>query len=103
MKKLYKNIALEYASILNKNGINVYALYLFGSRIKGTNTKYSDLNTCVVSKDFGKDKIEDTANLYFYTKDATPLIEPHPLSLKDFKDKSNDFAQEIQKTGIRII
>ena len=103
MKKLYKNIALKYASILNKNGINVDALYLFGSRIKGINSKYSDLDTCIVSKNFGKDKIKNTADLYFYTKNASPMIEPHPFSLTDFNDKSNDFAKEIQRTGIQII
>ncbi|PIU73581.1 hypothetical protein COS78_01550 [Candidatus Shapirobacteria bacterium CG06_land_8_20_14_3_00_40_12] len=103
MKKIYKNIALKYASILNKNGINVDALYLFGSRIKGTNDKYSDLDTCIVSKSFGEDRVKNSADLYFYTKNASPLIEPHPFSLTDFKDKSNDFAQEIQKTGVRII
>jgi len=103
MKKIYKNIALKYASILNKNGINVDAMYLFGSRIKGTNTKYSDLDTCIVSKNFGKDKIKNTADLYFYTKNASPMIEPHPFSPTDFNDKSNDFAKEIQRTGIQII
>jgi predicted nucleotidyltransferase len=103
MKKLYKNIALKYASILNKNGISVDAMYLFGSRIKGTNTKNSDLDTCIVSKNFGKDKIKNTADLYFYTKNASPMIEPHPFSLTDFNDKSNDFAREIQRTGIQII
>ena len=100
---MYRNIALKYASILNKNGISVDALYLFGSRIKGNHTKYSDLDLCVVAKNFGKDKIKDTANLYFYTKNASGLIEPHSFSLSDFNDKSNDFAQEIKKTGVKII
>jgi hypothetical protein len=37
------------------------------------------------------------------TRKASWLIEPHPFSLTDFNDKSNDFAREIQKTGIQII
>ena len=103
MKKLYKNIALKYASILNKNGINVDAMYLFGSRIKGTNTKTSDLDTCIVSPNFGKDYCKETVDLMKLTRKTSWLIEPHPYSTEDFNDKSNDFAKEIQRTGIQII
>jgi predicted nucleotidyltransferase len=103
IKKQYKQYLKKYAEILTKEGIKVEALYLFGSRAKGTNHQYSDLDTCIVSPNFGKDYCEETINLMKLTRKASWLIEPHPFSLTDFNDKSNDFAREIQKTGIQII
>jgi len=103
IKKKYKHYLKQYAKILNKAGIKVDALYLFGSRAKGTNHQYSDIDTCVVSPDFGKDYFEEMVNLMKLTRKTSWLIEPHPYSPEDFYDKTNDFANEIRRMGIRVI
>ena len=103
ISKKYKEYLLKYADILNKSGIKVNALYFFGSRVKGTNHQYSDLDTCVVSPDFSKDYSQEMVNLMKLTRKTSWLIEPHPYSPEDFYDKTNDFANEIRRTGIRVI
>ena len=103
IKKQYKNTLKKYANILAKEGINVDALYLFGSRAKGTSHRYSDFDACVVSPNFGKNYSQEIVDLMKLTRKANWLIEPHPYSPEDFYDPTNDFANEIRRTGIRII
>jgi len=103
MNKKYLNLAKKYAKTIEESGIKLQSLYLFGSVVKGKNKEWSDLDTCVVSKDFENDRISDRVNLMFLSRNISLEIEPHPFSVKEFNDKNNTLAQEIQKTGIRVI
>lgn len=99
----YYSITRKYAEEVARDGITIEAVYFFGSRAKGGETKDSDLDVCVVSDDFSGDKVEDTKRLYKLTKNVSLMIEPHPMRLDEFGDKYNFLAQEIKRTGVRII
>ncbi|MBU0579038.1 nucleotidyltransferase domain-containing protein [Patescibacteria group bacterium] len=103
MNKKDLNIAKRYAETIKKNGINLKSLYVFGSRVMGTSKKWSDLDTCVVSNDFGKDRVFERVKLMCLGRTISLLIEPHPFSEKEFENKENMLAQQIQKTGIKIV
>jgi len=103
MKKTDLKIAQQYTEALMNSGINIQEVYLFGSRVSGKARRWSDLDTCVVSPEFGKDRLAERVTLLKLGRDISPLIEPHPFSLEDFADEENPLAQEIQRTGVRIV
>lgn len=87
-----------YQKLLEKN-IPVEKLILFGSYAKGTQKAWSDLDICVVSKKFGKDRFDERVFLQNLALDIEPLIEPHPYSPKDLEDKWDPLADQIRKYG----
>ncbi|MBU1088297.1 nucleotidyltransferase domain-containing protein [Patescibacteria group bacterium] len=103
IKKKYIDIAKKYAKLIENEGISVDGLYLFGSRIRGGGHKWSDLDVSVVSSDFGKDRIAEMAKLFYLASKVSGLIEPHSFSLDQFDDKYDSLAQEVKKTGVRVI
>ena len=103
MSKKYLTIINKYVRAIRNKGIKVDEVYLFGSRINGKSHKWSDLDTCIISPDFGKDPIAETSMLFSLTRDISLLIEPHPFSPQDFNDKFNPLAQEVKRTGIKVI
>jgi len=103
MTNKYIDIAKKYAKLLEANGVSVDGLYIFGSRVKGGARRWSDLDTGVVSSDFGKDKIAELSKLFYLGTKVSDLIEPHVFSVEEFEDKYNALAQEIKRTGIRVI
>jgi len=95
-------IAKEYLNKLQEVGIPVEQAYIFGSQVSGTNHKWSDLDTCIVSPTFGIDRIAERMVLTMIGSKVSDIIEPHPFSPSDFSDKYNPFAQEIKRTGIKV-
>ncbi|MBU1130203.1 nucleotidyltransferase domain-containing protein [Patescibacteria group bacterium] len=102
-KKKYIDWAKKYAKIVVDSGIRIKMMYIFGSRARGGGYKYSDLDISVVSPDFGKDRLSERVRLMGLTRKVSLLIEPHPFSVEDFSDKCNLLAEEIKRTGIRVI
>jgi predicted nucleotidyltransferase len=100
-KSTVKKIAERYAELL-KEEIDVQCVYLFGSYVKGTNTKDSDIDILVVSDSFGDDVIEDRVKLMKIRRKVDYRIEPHPLRSSEF-DLSNPFVREVLNTSIRIM
>lgn len=76
---------------------------IFGSRAKGTEHSWSDLDTCIISKSFGKDRIDERVLLMTIGYPVSDLIEPHTFSPADFADKYNTLATEIKHHGIKVI
>lgn len=97
-----KRIAEDYLMRLKEVGIPVEEAYIFGSRVKGTNHIWSDLDTCIVSPTFGVDPIAERMVLIMVGRKVNDIIEPHPFSPSEFNDKFNPFAKEIKRTGIKI-
>lgn len=102
MKRIIK-IAKRYANILKSEDNNLKAVYIFGSQVNGTATRDSDLDIAVVSSCFSGDRVNDRVSLMKKRRSVSYMIEPHPFLPEDFDDKYNFLAQEIKKTGIRII
>ncbi len=97
------SIVLKYIATVRKHQIPVDAVYIFGSQVKQTAHTWSDIDTCVVSKVFGKDRHTERVALMHLTNDETRDIEPHPFSPEDFADKYDPLASEIRKYGIRVV
>ncbi|MBP6989618.1 nucleotidyltransferase domain-containing protein [Candidatus Shapirobacteria bacterium] len=99
----YYSLLRKYAKEVEKGGVSVAEMYFFGSRAKGDEKKGSDMDVCVVSSDFTGDKVEDIKKLYKLAKNVSLLIEPHSFLPEEFDDKYNFLAQEIKRTGIKIV
>ena len=102
MSKKYLTIAKKYFLWLKKNSILVNSGYVFGSRVKGKAREDSDLDICVISDSFGKDRHGSRVKLMHLGREVSDLIEPHPMTVADFEDKYNPLAIEIKKTGIKV-
>jgi uncharacterized protein len=100
-KKEISRIIQSYLKVLEENKIKVVAAYLFGSYIKGTFNKNSDIDLAIVSDDFKKDSMETQLLLMKLRRKVNISIEPHPFLSKDFVI-DNPFASRIIKTGKRV-
>ncbi|KKS82819.1 MAG: polymerase, beta domain protein region protein [Candidatus Gottesmanbacteria bacterium GW2011_GWA1_43_11] len=104
-KKLTKEIALQvsrFAKQLQLSKIPVNHLIVFGSQAKGDAKPWSDIDICVISDTFGKDRHRERVTLMKLTDEKTIDIEPHPYHPRDFADKWDPLAHEIKKYGIVI-
>lgn len=104
-KKITRKIALQvfhFAKRLQQNGIPVNSLIVFGSQVKGTAKPWSDIDVCVISDIFGKDRHGERVTLMKLTDKQSSDIEPHPYHPRDFADKWDPLAAEIRKYGITI-
>ena len=104
-KQLKSKVTKElkiYANQLKAVGIFPESLIVFGSYIKGTNKPYSDIDVCVVSKQFGKNRHSELVRLLQLTDDKTINIGPHPYHPKDLQNKWDPLAAEILKYGVQF-
>ena len=79
----------------------IEAIILFGSYAKGTENEDSDIDIAIISSDFS-DIIEDGAKLIGLTWKIDTRIEPHPITIEDYKNISNPFVKEVLDTGIKV-
>ncbi|MCK4353109.1 nucleotidyltransferase domain-containing protein [candidate division WOR-3 bacterium] len=100
-KKEVNQIIQRYLKILEEHRIRVKSAYLFGSYIKGTFSKYSDIDLAIISDDFTKDSIKAQLLLMKLRRKVDISIEPHPFLSKNFVS-DNPFAMEIIKTGKKV-
>ena len=92
----------NYSKTLKARKVKIDRLILFGSHAKGTQKPWSDIDLCVVSPQFGKNRFEERVKLMKLTINVSENIEPHPCSPEDLKDKWNPLSSEITKYGIEI-
>lgn len=90
----------RYYQILKKAGFSVEKIILFGSWAKGAPKKWSDLDLCIVSKQFGKDPVEEMMTLGKLSLQVDSMIEPHPYRPQDLANIYDPLATEIRKTGV---
>ncbi|OGQ48383.1 MAG: hypothetical protein A3I09_01065 [Deltaproteobacteria bacterium RIFCSPLOWO2_02_FULL_47_10] len=100
-KKDVKKIALEFKKVLRNAGIRSPSLILFGSYAIGKPHQWSDIDFCVLSKQFGKKVYDDMVKVSKLGKKVNYLIEAHPLNPNDLNKGFHPLATEI-KRGIKI-
>ncbi|TAN33236.1 nucleotidyltransferase domain-containing protein [Patescibacteria group bacterium] len=100
--KKAKLIAKQYAKKLKENNFSFFAVYIFGSQIKGKSDKWSDIDVAVVSDKFRRNYDKNRFKLWDIRLEVDSRIEPHGFSVKDFKDDANPVAYEIRKTGVKV-
>ena len=101
--KKYIDIAKSYAELLMQYGYEIDGLHLFGSRIAGKPTKWSDLDVCVVSPSLKNNRFDESVKLTLLSRQISDLIEPHLMTPRDFADTGNILAREVRKKGIKVI
>lgn len=101
--KTAQQSARAFISQLKHAGIPVTHAYLFGSYAKGTATKDSDIDICLLSPVFGKDPIEEMVKLRMISFPIDPRIEPIPVHSDDWNDKYSSLMAEIRKFGKHIV
>lgn len=101
-RKVVKKVR-QYVKILEADNLPVEEVYVFGSYAKGKQSKWSDIDVCVISPKF-KDSF--LAMQYLWHKrpedDIDLFIEPVGFSPKNFEKDPSPFVYEIKKYGIRV-
>ena len=103
VKKSIIKIIKKFVNTLKKEGINIDKIILYGSYVKGKSRTESDLDIAVISRDFGKDRIEEGMFLFRIAGEVDPRIEPVPIPLESYeKDTWVPLIYEIRKKGIEL-
>lgn len=97
-----ENLIHQYSLVLQQAGINVEKIILFGSYATGQNKPWSDLDLCIISKQFGKHPLQESMELAALAVQVDSMIEPHPMTLENLNDKYDPLANEIKKYGIEV-
>jgi predicted nucleotidyltransferase len=96
-----EKITKKFAQALRVAKYPLRSVYLFGSCAMDKAHKWSDIDVAVVTNiSRYSSKKEDF--LWTLKLEIDNRIEPHFLSLPDFKDGSNIIACEVKKYGIRV-
>jgi predicted nucleotidyltransferase len=95
--------AKAFLSQLKHAGIPITNAYLFGSYAKGTATKDSDIDICLLSPAFGKDPIAEMVKLRMIAFPIDSRIEPIPFHTDDWNDTYSPLLSEIRKFGKHIV
>ena len=96
------SIVHKYLQKVKKAGIPVVQAYIFGSQVTGKARYGSDIDLCIISPRFGKDRQKERIILMNLSDETTDIIEPHPYSPIDFQNSFDPLSREIRKTGIII-
>jgi predicted nucleotidyltransferase len=95
-------IANDYAKKVREQH-HVKAIYLYGSQVRGTVNKYSDIDIAVVFEPFPeKDYFKIFGNLFSIAAKYEDNIEPN-LLIDDGDIDKYCFLHEVMTTGQRII
>ena len=96
-------IVRNYAKDIEKHGVQLHTVFLYGSFAKGTQNEWSDIDVALVADKFTG--LPDDHNLFPYMggiKKPYTLIEAITFPTDYFK-KGDPFIKEIIKTGIKIV
>ena len=96
-------IIKKFVKALKDAGISVDRVILYGSYAKGSARLDSDIDIAVVSKDFGKDRVEEGMALFRIAGKIDSRLEPVPFSTKVYeKDTWIPLVYEIREKGIEL-
>jgi predicted nucleotidyltransferase len=102
-KKAILDIIGDFVKAVKKEGIRVDKVILYGSYAHGRERKDSDIDVAIVSRDFGKDPVEEGMMLFRIAGNIDHRIEPYPVSVKSYlKDTWVPLIYEIRKNGKEI-
>ena len=85
---------------MNKAGINIEKVLLFGSYARNEQKEYSDIDVALVSDDFTGFGILDIEKILPVLRNYT-LIQPKTYTTRDFVE-SDPFLDEIKKGAVEI-
>jgi predicted nucleotidyltransferase len=97
-----REIARRFARDIEAEGIPVARIILFGSHARRVARPDSDIDLCVVSPRFGRDRIDELQFLLKRTSHIDPRIEPYPASPREWRHSSSPLMEEIRRHGLEI-
>jgi uncharacterized protein len=100
-----KHGCLMLRELLRQEGVAVDGIILFGSRAKGTHRPDSDIDLCVISRNFGKDRFEESVLAIRLASKCLPFSEVVSVGVTDYLEAQtlSPILHEIKKTGILIL
>jgi predicted nucleotidyltransferase len=100
-----RQLAVKLFVKLRDEGIRVDMIVLFGSYAKGKQREDSDIDLCVVSRDFGKDRIDEGASVNLIASRIDTRLECITANLYDYMAKStiSPILHEVKKHGVGIL
>ena len=100
-KKTVLKKVQKLAIALKESGINIKALYLYGSHAKGRAGRNSDIDVAIVSENFSGNFSVDLKPLLPVLKKSDSAIEPMLYRPEDFQEE-DPLVWEILHNGIEI-
>jgi predicted nucleotidyltransferase len=104
-RKLSKEITdkiAEFRSAIERDGITVDDMIVFGSYAKGNERPDSDIDVCIVSGMFGHDDVQEMQDMFRKSVMIDTRIEPYPVAQNYFQDLSNPLAYQIHTYGVSV-
>jgi predicted nucleotidyltransferase len=102
-----KNQALKiiekFVKRLRQEGISVDRVILYGSYAAEEGRRDSDIDVAIVSRDFGKDRVEEGMVLYRIARKVDTRLEPVPISVEAYEnDTWLPLIYEIKAKGLEL-
>ncbi len=102
-----KNQALKiiekFVKRLRQEGISVDRVILYGSYAAEERRRDSDIDVAIVSRDFGKDRVEEGMVLYRIAGKVDTRLEPVPISVEAYEnDTWLPLIYEIKAKGLEL-
>jgi len=96
-------IIKKFVKRLQQEGISVDRVFLYGSYAAGKGRRDSDIDVAIVSKDFGKDRVEEGMALYRIAGKVDTRLEPVPISVEAYEnDTWVPLIYEIKSKGLEL-
>ena len=96
-------IIRRFVKDLKHRDISVDRIVLYGSYVRGQARPDSDIDIAVVSKNFGKDRVEEGMLLFRIAGKIDPRLEPVPISLKAYENNTwVPLIYEIREKGKEV-
>jgi predicted nucleotidyltransferase len=93
----------KFVKALKQEGIPVDRVILYGSYAKEKTRPDSDIDVAVISKNFGKDRVEEGMTLFRIAGKIDPRLEPIPISSESYQnDTWVPLIYEIKEKGIEL-
>lgn len=93
----------RFVQAVRAQGISVDKVILYGSQASRKHGPGSDIDIAIVSRDFGKDQVEERMRLFRIAGAIDSRIEPIALSKRSFeKDTWIPIIHEIREHGIAL-
>jgi predicted nucleotidyltransferase len=103
IKKHTLRIIKKFVNTLIREGISVDRVILYGSYANARMRPDSDIDVAIISKDFGRDRVEEGMTLYRIAGKIDPRLEPVPISIEAYKNNTwVPLIYEIKTKGIEI-
>ena len=96
-------VVKKFVRALKREGISVDHIILYGSYASGGERPDSDIDVAVVSRDFGKDRVEEGMALFRIAGKIDSRLEPVPIPTPVYENATwIPLVYEIREKGLEL-